>query len=279
MSSTDPAIHAKIESAKKSCFSGYQRYLYKPPGEGLGVLYLIINLITGFMYVGQHAHGKSGRSAQKRLGAHFRAKGHSHLYNAIRKYGRSAFECLILDHCEEGDLNEQEIFFVAHLNTQYPNGYNIEKGGGGAARSERGLAALLTANRTPEKRLQCSVPWTSERRERCIPNMKVAQNRPDVKLANSEKSIAHWETPGAREAQGKRAIEWFKVPENTAAISETRKALWATDDHKRRRWAGVLKRRQIALDKCSTDEEREKLRRRHGHADALHRRRGHADYS
>lgn len=269
----------RVEHAKTFCTPSLQEYLHKAPGQGLGVIYLMINTVTKLMYVGQHRHGVSGRSVQKRFTAHFNSKTHSHLYNSIRAHGRSAFECFIIDHCSEADLNEKEIFFIAHLQTKYPLGYNNEKGGGGAAKSERGLDALRKANRDPEKRSKSSVPWSRERKEKALPNMKAAQNRPGVRAANSTKSKKHWATPGAREAQGGRAKAWYDVPGNREAISKTRKELMATDEYKRRRWEGVLKRRQIALANCTTDDERRKLQKRHEYADALHKRRGHPDFS
>jgi group I intron endonuclease len=50
--------------------------------------------------------------------------------NAIEKYGKQNFKLEILEVCNSHkELNEREIFWINKLNSLYPNGYNLEKGG------------------------------------------------------------------------------------------------------------------------------------------------------
>lgn len=59
-------------------------------------------------------------------------KSNSRLYNAIRKYNENNFEYTIIeDNIPLDDINEKEIYWIAHLNTLMPNGYNMTIGGEG----------------------------------------------------------------------------------------------------------------------------------------------------
>ena len=54
------------------------------------------------------------------------------LNNAIRKYGAHAFTVKVLRTCEREELDTYEQDYIATLNTLYPNGYNLTRGGAGA---------------------------------------------------------------------------------------------------------------------------------------------------
>ena len=91
-----------------------------------GVIYLITNMINGKSYVGQTIQKLS-----KRLSRHKNDK-RPGLGQAIQKYGWENFTHKILEECENREqLNEREIFWIAKLNTQTPNGYNLTSGGKG----------------------------------------------------------------------------------------------------------------------------------------------------
>jgi group I intron endonuclease len=52
------------------------------------------------------------------------------IHNAIRKYGKAAFEIELLEECQSfEDLDAAERKWISELNTLTPNGYNIEAGG------------------------------------------------------------------------------------------------------------------------------------------------------
>ncbi len=90
-----------------------------------GVIYKITNLINGKSYVGQ-----TSRTLKERFIEHAKAK--THLGNAIRKYGRKNFSVEVIEECTTPEqLNEREIFWIAHFNCKHPNGYNFTDGGEG----------------------------------------------------------------------------------------------------------------------------------------------------
>src|SRR5574343_596163 len=62
--------------------------------------------------------------------AHIKKNTPSAIHNAIVKYGKDNFEFEILcSSIDINDLNWLEQYFISHLNTMYPNGYNLDMGG------------------------------------------------------------------------------------------------------------------------------------------------------
>ena len=94
-------------------------------------IYLIRHKLTGMCYVGQsvniaqrmrwHSYGYTGN--------------HRYIDLAIKKHGYDAFHYEILELCEEDNLNQREIHWIATLDTIYPNGYNLTIGGKSGRRS------------------------------------------------------------------------------------------------------------------------------------------------
>jgi predicted XRE-type DNA-binding protein len=77
------------------------------------------------------------------------------IHNAIRKYGKDAFEIELLQECRSfEELDDAERKWIAELNTIAPNGYNIEVGGcrNRAPMSEATRAKLreIQKHRSPE---------------------------------------------------------------------------------------------------------------------------------
>ena len=90
-----------------------------------GVIYLLINLVNGKMYVGQT------NNLSRRIWQH--KNGDQYVDKAIQKYGWENFAVKILEECETREqLNEREIFWIAFFNCKVPNGYNYTDGGQGA---------------------------------------------------------------------------------------------------------------------------------------------------
>lgn len=50
-------------------------------------------------------------------------------YDALRKYGFNMFDFKILEECPIAELDQREKYWISFLNTQIPNGYNVEGGG------------------------------------------------------------------------------------------------------------------------------------------------------
>ena len=89
-------------------------------------IYQIIHWESGNSYVGQTT-GKVGKRWKHHCGW---KSGCRKVQNAIKKYGKDAFEFTVLEECETLDqLNEREVHWIKELNTLSPNGYNLDSGG------------------------------------------------------------------------------------------------------------------------------------------------------
>jgi len=116
-------------------------------------IYKITNKLNGKQYVGQ-----TKTTLYKRFASHVCAANRGStaiIHNAIRKYGKDAFEVELLQECQSFDeLDQAERRWIAELNTIAPNGYNVEAGGcrNRASMSEATRAKLREAarHRSPE---------------------------------------------------------------------------------------------------------------------------------
>lgn len=97
----------------------------------MGIIYCYTNLINGKKYVGQTINPTQRFSQHKSSAFNEKDKDYNApLHRAFRKYGYENFEYEVLaeaDLIEE--LNGLEIYYIAHLKTKRPDGYNIEDGG------------------------------------------------------------------------------------------------------------------------------------------------------
>jgi hypothetical protein len=103
-------------------------------------VYAITNKTNGKVYVGQTVN-----SAGLRWQSHITTSGAgvSAIKHAIRKHGVDAFDFCVIDLAETREqLNHKEQFWVEHLNTLSPNGYNLVSGG-----NARGEVSEETRNR------------------------------------------------------------------------------------------------------------------------------------
>lgn len=92
-------------------------------------IYKITNLINQKAYVGQSVNIR--KRFNKHRTAPFNPNDKSYDYPlscAIRKYGLENFSFEIIEICKQSELNEKEIYYVAHYDT-YRNGYNQDEGG------------------------------------------------------------------------------------------------------------------------------------------------------
>jgi group I intron endonuclease len=97
-------------------------------------IYCILNRVNGKVYL-----GKSIRNFGIRENEHFKAAldgktGCTYLFNAIRKYGKKAFEVSLVSGWANSsdDLNAQEKEFIARYRANEPEfGYNLTAGGDG----------------------------------------------------------------------------------------------------------------------------------------------------
>jgi group I intron endonuclease len=85
-----------------------------------GYIYITTNLINGKKYIGQ----KRGNFNPSYKGSGIKLK------SAFKKYGKSAFDSVLLEEVEISELNEKEIFWINHYNAVIDdNFYNLSSGG------------------------------------------------------------------------------------------------------------------------------------------------------
>ena len=108
----------------------------------IGIIYKITNLINGKIYIGQTV-----QSLKKRFEQHCGNK-KSVIGQTIKKYGKKNFYIETVEECETLDeLNEREIFLIAHYDCIAPKGYNLTEGGEGASHSEITRQKISMVNR------------------------------------------------------------------------------------------------------------------------------------
>lgn len=94
----------------------------------MGLIYKAENLVNGKCYIGQ-----TNRSLKKRIKGHYhdRKYGTYPFMNALNKYNKKDFKWEILENNIQGQshLNILEKFWILHLDTKSPNGYNLQNGG------------------------------------------------------------------------------------------------------------------------------------------------------
>ena len=94
-----------------------------------GYIYLIIDLLTGKKYVGQHRYDKP------ELDPNYHGSG-----RIIKRLYKKRPETLKMEYIKtcysEEELDEWEKYFIFVYDTLHPNGYNLEKGGRGGVPSD-----------------------------------------------------------------------------------------------------------------------------------------------
>jgi group I intron endonuclease len=107
-----------------------------------GEIYLMTNNINGMKYIGQTLTHRKNKGRYRPFGYIGRFNDHvseavcntkkkqcRYLNNAIRKYGKEQFSITLVETCEVRDLDTREQFYIEHYDSQYPNGYNLTRGG------------------------------------------------------------------------------------------------------------------------------------------------------
>lgn len=166
-------------------------------------IYLITNTITGKNYVGQ-----TKRSLDQRFKSHLyeaeKMKYNMYLHNSIRKYGKDNFSIQLLEECASDISSDRERFWIKHLNTKEPFGYNEHDGGNGGC-----------LNASPELRKKLSdakkgkSPWNKGLNKS---DPRVAKNAEGISRGNKGKpksdshkksmSAAHRKRRGASLTEG-----------------------------------------------------------------------------
>ena len=108
-------------------------------------IYMIKNKVNGKMYIGQ-AIDIERRWKKHRSGLRGNDHDNKHLQNAWNKYGQENFEFSILLECDESQLNNMEIDYIAKLKTYDQDfGYNKTYGGSSGRPTEETKKKLSAA--------------------------------------------------------------------------------------------------------------------------------------
>lgn len=144
-----------------------------------GVVYLLVNMLNGKMYV-----GKTTNSLKERFNQHASCKT-TLIGKAIHKHKRKNFRCEVLVRCSsKSELDAWEKFFITALHCKAPYGYNLTDGGDGA----------VGCSRTEETRAKISAALTGrhlslEHRQN-ISTSKRGENNPNYGKHRSEETKA-----------------------------------------------------------------------------------------
>lgn len=107
----------------------------------MGCIYQAKNKTTGMLYIGQTKHSLEHRKKGHLALSKYDVKNCRFFHNAIRKYGLDGFEWSVLFESDREDLLILfEQVFIGLLETQSPNGYNLNSGGqlGGPGGTKKG---------------------------------------------------------------------------------------------------------------------------------------------
>lgn len=98
--------------------------------QNISGIYCIENRINGKKYIGKSIN------ILRRVKSHINdlklnKSECSYLQSSWNKYGEDSFFVYSIEMCSKDNLSEREIFYIKHLNTKRPNGYNLTDGGDG----------------------------------------------------------------------------------------------------------------------------------------------------
>ena len=107
----------------------------------MGTIYKITNTLDNKIYVGQTTRNITERWREHK--SRSAPSDGTYLHNAIAKYGEDNFVIEEIDTCSDDELNNREIEWIAILDTMYPNGYNLTKGGEGNPKIDHSQVVAL----------------------------------------------------------------------------------------------------------------------------------------
>lgn len=114
-----------------------------------GYIYLLRNKHSGKQYVGQTTTSIVSRCASHRKASHRKdsRKPNTPLAKAIRKFGIDSFEVKCLEKCSsQGELNNQEQYWIKKIDSLFPVGYNLRSGGGRGKHSQVTIEKMRIAH-------------------------------------------------------------------------------------------------------------------------------------
>ena len=119
-------------------------------------IYQIRNTVNGKIYVGQSVNIKERIAQHKYKAFDKNEPGYrSAIHKAFRKYGVDAFEFSILEECSLEDLDNREKYWIKHLSSATPNGYNILPGGQNSRRESPPTCCVCGKQMHRQSRSMC----------------------------------------------------------------------------------------------------------------------------
>jgi group I intron endonuclease len=97
----------------------------------MGCIYRITNKIDGKSYIGQYCKDNPKQRFTNHKSRARKESSTEYLYRAIRKHGIENFDFTTICVCDNKELNDLEIKYIAEFNTFGENGYNMTAGGQG----------------------------------------------------------------------------------------------------------------------------------------------------
>lgn len=122
-------------------------------------IYVLKNKITGKVYVGQTEDFSKRQKQHRNRLQQEGYRSYCKLYPAVKKYGLSNFEFVLIEQCEKSRLNDRERYWISQFDS-FRNGYNATEGGNAsisywtgkkrAAETNEKIRSALTGRKTPK---------------------------------------------------------------------------------------------------------------------------------
>lgn len=167
------------------------------------IIYKAVNKINGKMYIGQTIN-----KLQRRLRNHLNCE-KTAFSNALKKYGLSSFNLLIIENCNSREeLNEREMYWIKYYDCISPKGYNLTSGGNGPVISEETKKKIGLANtgrkhseetKKEFSRTRKGIRLSREHKEKIREARKYQIITESKKLQMSESAKRQWQNPSFRE--------------------------------------------------------------------------------
>jgi len=158
----------------------------------VGHIYLIKNTKLDKLYVGQTLSHRKNKGKYRPFGFQGRFNDHvseaicntkkkqcTYLNNAIRLYGKDAFNVTLITTCSPLELDNLEQLYIKEYNTLYPNGYNLTIGGK-TFKNDLNTDFIQTTKNSPKKRGGCK-ERTVETRAKMTKSLKEICGTPEAR--------------------------------------------------------------------------------------------------
>lgn len=166
----------------------------------IGHIYLITNINTNKNYVGQTLSHRKNRGKYRPFGYMGRFQDHiseaicntkkkqcTYLNNAIRMYGKEAFQCELLMTCPKEELDIEEERHIKEYKSHYPDGYNLTRGGKVFKNMETIDVEKTSPTNPPKKRGGC-MSRSEETRAKMTERLKEIMGTPEAREEQMKRS-------------------------------------------------------------------------------------------